>query len=467
MLLPDMRNMRARAERERGAGAAAFNGSVSCRGRLHLVERAVPVLRFPNVETNMKKAVAAILAVAAPASLLLAQPSLVVLTRPGPMSPEVLGRMRLTEAWRTRLRLDGRRDCLASVQILPGQPQAQLLVRSRSGTVYLLNGETGDQVWTMSVGSPYWIGQPGAWNSRDIFVTQRDRLFVLNRRNGRQRLFRMDPDTKEKVNGYVLDFAPSTTPVADENFLYVPMNTRVLAYEMPNYDLLERASRFENVEESKRYPRVAWSLDTGLNILQPPVPANGQVGVVATDGTLLSLSRFESKIRFGFQAKAGVDVALGHYGLVSYMGAQDYNVYAVNMASGKVEWRFPAGGPIDRRPYVTDEDVYAFARGQGLYRLNRSAGTKEWLNPDAVQFLATNKRFTYALDRVQRLLVLDGRRGTTLAHFDLRDWRLPVPNETNDRIYLANHDGQIVCLHHRDEPTPLVLRSPPVEPMVK
>lgn len=415
----------------------------------------------------MNKAVAAILAVAAPAGLLLAQPSLVILTRPGPMSPEVLGRMRLTEAWRTRLRLDGRRDNLSSVQILPGEPQAQLLVRSRSGSVYLLNGETGDLVWSTSVGSPYWVGQPGAWNSRDIFVTQRDRLFVLNRRNGRQRLYQMDPDTKETVYGYTLDFAPSTAPVADENVLYVPMGTRVLAYEIPNYDLLERAERFEKFDETKRLPRVAWSLDTALTILQPPVPANGQVGVVATDGTLLSLARFESKIRFGFKANGGVTVPLGHYGLTSYMGSQDFNVYAIAMSSGKVEWRFPAGGAIDRAPYVTDEDVFAYARGRGLFRLDRRNGTRQWLNEDAVQFLATNKRFTYALDRVQRLLVLDHQRGTTLAHFDLRDWQVPVPNEANDRIYLANHDGQIVCLHHSELPTPLVLRTPPPEPMVK
>jgi hypothetical protein len=32
---------------------------------------------------------------------------------------------------------------------------------------------------------------------------------------------------------------------------------------------------------------------------------------------------------------------------------------------------------------------------------------------------------------------------------------LPITNEWTDRIYFANHDGQILCLHHRDNIVPL------------
>ena len=37
----------------------------------------------------------------------------------------------------------------------------------------------------------------------------------------------------------------------------------------------------------------------------------------------------------------------------------------------------------------------------------------------------------------------------------MRDFVYPVPNEITDRLYLAAHNGLIVCLHDRDYATPL------------
>ena len=36
----------------------------------------------------------------------------------------------------------------------------------------------------------------------------------------------------------------------------------------------------------------------------------------------------------------------------------------------------------------------------------------------------------------------------------MRNFTVPVANDYTDRIYLAAHDGQIVCLHGRSHPKP-------------
>ncbi|MBI3408321.1 MAG: hypothetical protein HY040_08190, partial [Planctomycetes bacterium] len=94
-------------------------------------------------------------------------------------------------------------------------------------------------------------------------------------------------------------------------------------------------------------------------------------------------------------------------------------------------------------------------------RLDRDVGKELWQNTQAERFLATSGKFVYALDRTGLFLVMDHARGTTLAHYDMRDWTLHLANEWTDRIYLASHDGQILCLRHKDYPDPLKMKSPP------
>ena len=85
-----------------------------------------------------------------------------------------------------------------------------------------------------------------------------------------------------------------------------------------------------------------------------------------------------------------------------------------------------------------------------LRRLDRLSGREMWTNRDTSRFLAATTNYVYALNQVGKFHVLDGRRGTTLATYDLSGWAVPVPNDLTDRIYLAANDGQILCLRLRD-----------------
>src|SRR5207248_5536007 len=107
-----------------------------------------------------------------------------------------------------------------------------------------------------------------------------------------------------------------------------------------------------------------------------------------------------------------------------------------------------------------DEDVYVAIDRAGLYRVRRSNGAEVWRNDDAARFLSANKKFVYAADRHGRLLVLDRARGTTLSTYDgTRDFVFPVQNDLTDRLYLAAHNGLIICLHDRDAETPLAMKT--------
>src|SRR6478609_2120894 len=75
---------------------------------------------------------------------------------------ESLERMNLVTAWSSRVTVDGNRDGIFSVQLVPGK-RNQLIVQTFKGAVYLYDAENGDLIWKNQVGVPYWTPQPAAF----------------------------------------------------------------------------------------------------------------------------------------------------------------------------------------------------------------------------------------------------------------------------------------------------------------
>src|SRR5262249_36906063 len=143
-----------------------------------------------------------------------------IFTRPLPPSRDVLQRLSLTQAWTLRIPVLGQRDGLFSVQLLPAKAGMQLIVQTFSGAVILLDAETGDTLWRTTVGDPFAEGQPVGYNSSSIFTTRQDNLYILNRANGRQRVWTLGKITERVNYGFILQHAPSAKPVADEENIF-------------------------------------------------------------------------------------------------------------------------------------------------------------------------------------------------------------------------------------------------------
>ena len=396
-----------------------------------------------------------------------------VQTDPKGPSRAVLDRLNMDLAWSIRLKTEGHKDGLFSVQMLPGPGKQQLIAQTLRGDVIALDAETGDPLWVTPVGTPYELARPVAFNSQVIFTTRKDRLFVLDRETGRQALWDIEKDSGLPVWGMPLESIPSAGPTADEQMLFVCMETRVSGYFVPDFRTLGRLrAREETKEAPKRMPspqvRRDWtSVLAPRQFSQPPLLWRDLLGLVADDGTFLVLNRPDGAEGYGYQVEKPVVAPAAQHGSMAYVGSMDYQLYAFDMSMRRLTWRFTATAPVALPVQATDRDVYVSPDRVGLYRLDRASGGERWLARDARRFLATNGKFVYAFDRFGNLLVLDHARGTQLAKWDTRDYVFPVPNEWTDRLYLAAHNGLIVCLHHRDYPTPLKIKTPPAEQVIK
>ncbi len=414
-----------------------------------------------------------------------------IYTTPKLPARDALDRMNLTLAWRTRVNVEGQRDGIASIQVIPGKPN-QLVVQSHRGWVFLYDADNGDLIWkTGSVGVPYWDLQPAGWNSQCIFVSRRNILHVLNRKTGNQRVYTYEPPLRDPIFGFTLQLTPSATLVADEEFLYVCMASRLHAIYIPDFDGLERVKKAADETERKKpkdkkddpteekkepepgqpikkdldspQPFVYWGYKIGGHVTDAPALfSDEQICMITSTGLLVSLNRYEEgarKERFEFQVKGSTHNGATQHGGTAYFGSDDFNAYAVNMANGDLLWRHVAGAPVLRRPDVNDRDIFIAPERLGLRKLDRLSGREQWTNRDVQKFLAANHQFVYALDHLGKFHVLDAKRGTKLASLDMAEWAVPVSNELTDRIYLAANDGQIICLRHRDLTKPLVMKT--------
>jgi outer membrane protein assembly factor BamB len=405
------------------------------------------------------------------AAAVFAQPgALRVYTQPKLPSTEALERMSLKMAWSARLILRGNRDGFASIQVIPGPGNPQLLVESHSGLVALLDAETGDELWKIQVGKTFSPGQPPAANSNSVFVNRRTILYVLNRTTGLHRLFTVDKFTGVRSNGIDLPYMPSAAPVADDRLLYFVMSTRAIVFRLPVYGAAGEAfkQRTADGEEEATLPEPGLYYPISEEYIQlPPLVGGKQFTVATAEGTMFSLARFGQKILDEYTLDSKVVAMPGQYGIYAYIGTTGGTIYAVNMDNSKLLWRFLPGGSIRRPPAVTDNDVFVAADQVGLVRISRDTGREMWVARQIDRFLAANDKFVYALHHRGELHVIDYVRGGTMAYYDMHDWNVPVMNELTDRIYLASNDGQIICLRHRELPTPIRYRVPEVKEEIK
>jgi outer membrane protein assembly factor BamB len=422
-----------------------------------------------------------------------------VVTRPAVPPRETLERMNLVTAWHARLRISGQRDGLFSVQVLPAQPWPQLAVQTQGGQVALLDGETGAILWRRQVGAVGPVTQPVGANSNSIFVTRGSDLHVLNRRTGVERVYTIERNTKQVVYGTSLIALPSAAPVADEDAVYFAMSERLVAYDLPLFEVRpmapaaapepakDEAAGDVGKEEAPARPAPAvqpsvkveasgsepikpvkdslqlhfrWGYRVVDDIIhQPPLLSGKSIAAVTNGGELAILNKFEGLLAHDYRTHSHISRKAGQHTNIAYVGGDDHYVYALSLENAALLWRFLAGALLVHRPAVTDRDVFIAPGRDGLLRLVRDSGREMWRNRQVERFLAVNQKYVYAMDRHGHLYVLDGVRGTTLAKYDTQDWNLPVTNELTDRIYLAGHDGQILCLRYRANAGPVTMKS--------
>jgi outer membrane protein assembly factor BamB len=362
--------------------------------------------------------------------------------------------LHLRLVWQAHIPTAGPRDGLFSLQIL----ENQLLVQTKSGTVAALDPVTGSTLWRTRVGIEYRVIEPLGVSATTVFAYNGVVLNALERSTGRI-LWTFTP-----TNG------PSTAPAPDGSQLFLPLvggKLNAFRFAKPPAEVLSsQAPPAAAIPPSgdkataspppEAKPELGWTFQSPNQFLFPPVVYGETILISDSAGRFTGMNRGSGYVQYFMQADAPLSAPMGQHGEMLYAALTDNRLVSGEITSGKIGWRFTAGGPIMQQPVVLDEDIYLLVSGTGLYRLGRLMGDQIWVQPAGDRFLAATPSVIYALGRQGQLLIIDKSRGSVLAQLDTRDFTVSLTNELTDRVFLGAHDGTLICLADRDSLAPVI-----------
>ena len=132
-----------------------------------------------------------------------------------------------------------------------------------------------------------------------------------------------------------------------------------------------------------------------------------------------------------------------------YIAGTDSIFYCLAINNGQELWRYFAGQTLNTAPVVTDGRVFLPVPGKGLVVLDADSGSESegFHFPDGKKYIGRIGDRFYILAEGGRIISADARTGRRLGQINVQDFDFFLADDTDSRIYLANTNGRVVCLH--------------------
>jgi len=335
---------------------------------------------------------------------------------------QAVARYGLARRWFAYAPVDGIRETVQRVTIAGDQ----IHIQTNASRIHALNAETGKLLWTAQLGNPI----PGyfgtAINADSVFVISGSQLYRLSKADGSQ------------LWSLRLAQAPNAAPSADDDRVMVStLDGRIFVYSINTKELL-------------------WFYQTNGPISMPAAVLDEKIACASQDGKLYVFQTTSRNPILRYQTEAPVSAPMGVWGRSVLLPSQDFNLYAVDVRNGDTTWRYSSGSEIRRPVAIIENDVYLMPDDGGMHAVSAETGVREWRHPRAQEFVAASKSRVYAADRYGQVLILDRGTGRQLSAWNTSQFDYRVRNDSNDRVYLATKSGMIVCLHEKENASPVV-----------
>jgi len=187
------------------------------------------------------------------------------------------------------------------------------------------------------------------------------------------------------------------------------------------------------------------------NSMITSVVAGEDFFVLGTDaGNIVSYEADGMKQLWRFKADGSIVEPIVKDGKWLFFAGKDTNVYKINVVTGRLVWKYPAGVMLDEQPRVTQEIVYQHIRNKGLAAINKKNGKLLWQLDEGTDLLAEENGMAYVITKAGTLIVMDNKKARQVRSVNLEGVSKYAVNVTDSRIYIASEDGRIVCLKSKE-----------------
>ena len=208
---------------------------------------------------------------------------------------------------------------------------------------------------------------------------------------------------------------------------------------------------YENVLSASNVSGIdmVWSFPTGSAVSSSPAVADGVVYIGSQDYNVHALNAATGAKVWSFPTGAPVDASPAVADGVVYIGSQDHNVYALSAATGAKVWSFPTGAFVESSPAVADGVVYIGSGDGNVYALNAATGAKVWSFNTGVVIAgpAVANGVVYA-GQPQNVYALNAATGAKVWSFTIFTPYPLVssPAVADGVVYIGSGDGNVYAL---------------------
>ena len=350
----------------------------------------------------------------------------------GVVSQEEAQRHGLTRAWYVQADVSRMVGKIVDTTLSDGM----LLIQTSRARLQAIDAETGGTLWSATVGNDLYPSLVPAAGPNHVATINSSTLYVVNRKTGRE------------VWNRELPSAVGSGPAVSKTHVFVPMvNGMMMGFE---------------IADPKKAPFVYKSF--GRILVQPVVTADS-LAWTTEQGFLYFLSLAvpeRMQVNFRLDTKDKIESRPGYWTPYLYSVSLDGYVYAVHEQSGLIHWKFPTAEPIVDAPVAVNGKVYVCREEGGMFCLDGETGAEVWFAPNVTEFVSASPTRVYATDRLERMVILDGKTGSRLDSMSIRGVVQKVRNVQSDRIYLTTGNGFIQCLHETELTQPVTYTPPPL-----
>ncbi len=151
---------------------------------------------------------------------------------------------------------------------------------------------------------------------------------------------------------------------------------------------------------------------------------------------------------------------------ILFVGSSDNAFYAVDGASGQLDWKYECGAPIFDPAVAVGNTVYVKSEGGALFAFDifpvhlradgsvmgaKRNGSLRWKLPLGERFLMKGEDYVYVLGPNQEIYAIKELSGHIVGRYPTNRIHMFVTNTADDLFYCANSSGYIYALRESSE----------------
>ena len=306
--------------------------------------------------------------------------------------------------------------------------------------------------WAFKTGGPV-VGSPAVVDGVVYIASMDTHLYAIDQDTGKEKWkfkSRMPIASSPAIAGSTIYFVSGTGALAALD----------LATGAPKWVFVaEHEKKFE-AKGLHGYPSTAQTIPDAWDIFtSSPAVAGNKVYFGSGDGNVYAVDAATGILQWKFATGDVVHASPAVWNNTVFIGSWDSALYALDAETGQQRWAFQAGQDpaihnqvgFQSSPAVVDGVVYVGCRDAHVYALDAATGRKKWDYPTSKSWVigtpAVRDGVVYVgTSDSARFLALDAKTGRLKFNFKAKAYIFSSAAIAGDLVYFGNHAGRVFAV---------------------